>query len=316
MSENEEGVVTSTSTPENEEQTFSEAFAEFSGGVDTQESETAEKALPEPLNDGGDNPVEPVTTEQSGADDKPTEVIPDSVAQRIKELEEERDKYRHSFESDKGRVSALQKTLNALKNDQARQGKDAVLGQAGADDMNNRWEQAKSDYPDIMKALEGKINAIREDVRKEFTNGLHSVAEPLAQLEQDRYRNQQVAALQAAHPDFADISVSDTFNSWLKTKPSAVQDLRNTDTAADAAFLISLYKAEVSPKIQPQDNTPPVDNNVAEGDGIAEKRRQQLAIGEAVPSVMRQPRTGQTGSGDFSSDFQYFAKKADERLRR
>lgn len=314
---------------------FDDGFAEFSKEMsgDKKENPTQEDVKPgsdQKADDHGEGPAETVKTETdpwAGVDPALKSEF-EKVSQKASDLE-------HRWRSETGRTGGLQKKINDLERnlqealDSQKKGKAAVGAEEIKEAMKTpeAWESFKEEYPDIAEATDAitdfKINSRMsqelEKMRSEYNElvekkfgSLEKTIQPVVEAEGDRRIERQYEILSApkeeggfGHSDFATIIESQEYKDWVVTLPEAVQELRKSEHAKDAAFILDLFKAAHGKTA--------VENSGKRADPVAEARarnEKRLKDGEALPSDSRINKgDGGAPAGDFESDFKFFAKK-------
>lgn len=221
---------------EAEDKAFSDAFAEASepkDGDDLQDDEADEE----------------IGDEQDGPED--TEGSSDQLSE-LEKLRKERDNYLHQFESNKGRITSYQQQINNLQSQLSSYVSKGSTQQQAQEELaqqvnDSSWEELKEDFPEIAQALDQKLSSINQKVEElvgQRIGQIEQQIQPLTQRASEDALMQEYAALEAAHPDYRDIADSADFNKWLESKPEPVKKLVESNSAADAAYLLDTFKAE------------------------------------------------------------------------
>ena len=115
----------------------------------------------------------------------------------------------------------------------------------------------------------------------------------------------ELAALEAAHPDWRDIANSIEFNDYVRSLPAQVATLAQSDKARDVDYLLQQYKAtrgNATPKAQ----TPTADSSITQ-------RRQESLRQAAQPPASSTTGRKPVGKDDFDGAFAAFAARAQKR---
>lgn len=114
------------------------------------------------------------------------------------------------------------------------------------DALESRIAAMREDYPEIAEHMQGVATALREELRGDISQ----VKEPVAKLHEQamaRQHEEQVAIetdeLIRRHPDANTIVISPAFAAWVAEQPPSVQSIANSDSAADADVVLTLYKS-------------------------------------------------------------------------
>jgi chromosome segregation ATPase len=292
--------------PLNEPQSddFESAFAEYAGGEATEspaDDATAGEESPEPAE----------TAPESDDHDADEATGDDDLSARLKALEAENQKLKHSEASQRGRLGAYQRQINQLHSqlqqvqntsgntDKSEQQKrQDAADAAGVKD----WEALKADFPEVANALDARLESEKRQIEADRQRQaqleqqiaqLQSAVQPIQQQAQDQYFQSQVDALQARHPDWREVVSAPAFAEWLNQQPESLRRLKDSNDAAEAAALMDLYKS--------QNGQGSADSN------SADKRQERLAAAQTVSRRGASPRGG--APDDFEAAFDHYAKK-------
>lgn len=241
--------------------------------------------------------------EEPGDQNDPPQETPE---QKLERLEREAQQWQHRYQSDLGRQAALQRKIQELQNEnqalqkQSRQS----AGQAEGDNPDGsgmsdaEWENLKQDFPEIAKGIEQQLGAMQSRYEQRISQLEQQLSPIQAQAEQQAYRA-QAQALEAQHPDWREVVQTPDFHAWLREQPPAVQQLTNSEEAADAAFLLQSYKLSQG-QAAPQANQ-----------GLQQRRQRQLQSARTVPNRGGRQRSA-IPDDDEDALFDYFADRADQ----
>lgn len=257
---------------------FDKAFAEFAG-------DTTEAQQPEP--------------EQSETTPEPEQAQPEDIfagmsdAQRaaVDELQRKAREAEHAARSQVGRVSALQKKLNEIE-----AAKQAVASPQATPADEERLKQLREDYSELDELIDAKIKRESVALRQE----VGQATQPIREMQEKAFLESQFAALEAAHPDWKDVSVSREFRSWLSEQPQSVQQYAASKDAQEASFLLSTYKSMAGGRT----------NQAA---AIKDQRKAQLQQSAGVTSRPAGSPSIGGAPDDFESAFAFYAKKREPR---
>jgi hypothetical protein len=192
--------------------------------------------------------------------------------QAWRNLVAEKARYEHDSMSNRNRVSALQKKINELEAKlEAEPAAEAKPDKADASaelveesDQTNLAE-FKEDFPEIYKAVNALYQQQVGHMQQQFDSKLtklnqqlETVAQPVEQMRETElslYRQHQMDALQAVHPDWQQIQDSQEFWGWVETQTDGVKALAGSAVANDNIALLNLYKSQAG--IQPSAPTSP-----------------------------------------------------------
>lgn len=235
--------------------------------------------------DDGQDFDEPESTDDndSDADDEPEP--DDDLAKAVRE----RDQWQHKYKSEVGRIAAYQRQiaeLQAAKPQTQGQAKEQIAQKIN----DSSWNELKEDFPEI-------ANAVEKHFESQFANRFSSLEQKLQPLERQaqearmaaerQHFDGQMAALEAAHPDYQTVVNSQEWRDWLSTQPQPVQQLVHSTSAADAAYLLDGFKLQTG------------NNKQQQSLHLQQQRKQRLAASVAVPSKKQVRR--EVADDDFDS---------------
>lgn len=190
----------------------------------------------------------------SGDDDLFRDATPEQRAY-LQSLIADRDREAQAARSANGRYVAAQRQLaekerqfneQVVSIQQADKQGDGKEANRQLDALESRIAAMREDYPDIADHMQGVADALRDGLRSEISQ----VKEPVAKLHQEAQARQQEELLGIEtdelirrHPDAETVVVSKEFQNWIATQPASVQSIANSDSAADADVVLTLYKS-------------------------------------------------------------------------
>jgi hypothetical protein len=277
-----------------ENQEFEDAFAEFADSKRVEEPEETEREEPQGEEDA---PAQEEPEREEGGQEDPLAALTDDQRDYLKKIEEERDQWRHRFQSDAGRVGALQRKINELETQLTSSASKSpeqpsqreIEGAIGDD---KKLDEFKEDYPEFADAIqhivESRLQKEREALEEKFGQQIKPIHERFQKNEQEQYFASQYAALEAAHPDWQSVGRSQEFMEWVKRQPPIIQQAANSDDAHDVSFVLDTFKGQRKPA------------------RTQESRRTRLEQNVSVKSRGAAP-TGPPD--DFEGAFDYYARK-------
>ena len=247
--------------------------------------------------------VEPVVSQDTEAD----EVVDANPVSELEDLKKERDHYKHGFDANKGRVSALQKKINDLEsqlsNPPQPEVKEEIANPSNSGMSDEKWQEFKEEYPEMAEAFEAKLDSLSNNfnarIESDVSSRLSTIQkelEPLKQEAHDDYVKGQLAVLTEKHPDWQAVASSDNFNKWIVEQSEKVQDLMNSLDARDAASVFDLYKTHSNHAQKMQEQK------------ISDNRQSRLQSNVGVKA-----KSSKTGAGipsEFDDAFDYFASQS------
>ncbi|MFH7526478.1 hypothetical protein AB2J22_13505 [Aeromonas sp. A5] len=246
-----------------------DVFAQAAGAADArlrgepatsepQNDEQHDEQQPSDSNDGGEQHQQEAASaaEQHAAsgDDLFADATPEQRAY-LQSLIADRDREAQAARSANGRYAATVRQLAEKERQfdeqissiqQADKQGDGQEANRQLDALESRIAAMREDYPDIADHMQGVADALRDGLRSEISQ----VKEPVAQLhEQAKVRqHEELIAIETdelvrRHPDAEKVVVSQEFQAWIAQQPASVQNIANSDSAADADVVLTLYKS-------------------------------------------------------------------------
>lgn len=227
-----------TSEPQNDEQHDEQQHAASDDGDEQHQQEAASAA------------------EQHAApgDDLFADATPEQRAY-LQSLIADRDREAQAARSANGRYAATARQLAEKERQfneqissiqQADKQGDGTEANRQLDALESRIAAMREDYPDIADHMQGVADALRDGLRSEISQGM----EPVNQLREQAKERQheelitiETDELMRRHPDAEKVVVSQEFQVWIAQQPASVQNIANSDIAADADVVLTLYKS-------------------------------------------------------------------------
>ena len=284
-----------------QEQDFDSAFEEYAKGTqpaeDRDEYHVDRDALPE--SDAADE-------DDQDADDGE----PDDLAAKLKALEQENERLKHSDASQRGRLGAYQKQINELQRKQQEfdaakptnpsgepqndnQQKQDMAESMGVDD----WKEFAEDFPDMARAFESRLKADQQKQAQleQQVSELRSAVQPIQQQAHEQQLQSEYARLESRHDDWREVVNAPEFQTWLQSQNPTIQSLSESESADDASALLDFYKGVSGPGN---------DNSRAQQH---DKRKSRLANAQTVSRRGAGQRSGTPE--DFDAAFEHYAAK-------
>jgi len=277
---------------ERDQEAFNNEFNGFASGKPTEDYDKT-------LNDDDTNNEE--NTESLDGDKNEQLIDNDSVdfekQQLLKEFEDLRQlniKLEHSYKSQVGRVSALQKKINTeLAN------KLDIKGTIDDEEIRDLLEIYDTEEAEkiITWARNQAITPIQEEIKVIEQEGENDYEEQQEYYAQQDHKK-QIDYLNNKYGDWSKWGNSPEFSQWLETKPPAIKSMANQFDINNFDYLLNEYIIE---------------NNML--NSIIEEKKSQIENDrkERLESNVNIKNTGAAKTAappdDFESAFNYFAKK-------
>ena len=291
-------------TPElTAEEEYEQAFAELTGvaePVAEVEADTQADIITD--NPDTDVPVDEVTPTDSDvpqadiqADNSEADTpdiwanVSDEQRVALEELQQEKSNWQHRFQSDAGRVSALQRKINDLEAALSTP-QQAVAPQAQPVDpiQSPEMDSFKEDYPDIAEAVDRMVQQQLAQERQQFAGAINQLdsrisqtIKPIQENEHQRFVDTQMQALEAQHPDWREVASSADFLDWIGHQPDTVQSMYNSESASDAAYLVGSFKQVYQQAPQAEPVAPQTQPELAQA--VSPRSRRTAPVTNTVP---------------------------------
>lgn len=234
----------------------------------------------------------------------------DDVSEKLKKLEEENQRLKHSDASQRGRLGAYQRQINDLQRAQQQvesakptnedgkpqdddQQKTEMAESMGVDD----WKEFKEDFPDMARAFEARLKADQQKQAQleQQVNELRSAVQPIQEQAHQQQLQSEYARLEDRHTDWREVVNAPEFTEWLQSQNPSIQQLAESDSADDASALLDFFKGssgggDDNSRAKPHD-----------------KRQSRLANAQTVSRRGSTPRNGVPE--DFDAAFEHYAAK-------
>jgi hypothetical protein len=214
-------------------------------------------------NDGGENPgakgqnagETPSTNTPNQADstDETPDLWADAPAElktQYQALRDQNAKLEQANRSNQGRLGAMQRQLNQSQPQSQSQSQSASADkqQPSAKDVNEalqtpeKWKVFGDEYPDIHAAVESRMEQVSRQNETTTQQLIKDAIQPLQAAETARKDTQEMAALNAAHNDWEQVTASDDFKSWIKQQPEQMRRMLDGDTSHEVSTVLNIYK--------------------------------------------------------------------------
>lgn len=237
---------------------------------------------------------EPVNAQpEPAADEFDFNSLPPAAQKKIQDLQA----IEHKYKSDQGRVSALQKQLDAQQQQLEQLQAKGQGDSAAAQKLEEKIEETEGNLDGLLEELpelaglvskfDKQIKALTEKVNE--SNGViqEKVIAPSVAAEQEAAEEKEVKAIRDAHSDLPEIVSNPAFNNWVSKQHPAVAALFHSSSSADVIAGLDLYK-----QANPTSSPPPTNK-----------------INRDIDDMISLPRNGaaNNSSVDESSAFEWAA---------
>ncbi|MFM5873912.1 hypothetical protein ACET5X_00660 [Aeromonas veronii] len=227
-----------TSEPQNDEQHDEQQHATSDDGDEQHQQEAASAA----------------EQHAASSDDLFADATPEQRAY-LQSLIADRDREAQAARSANGRYAATARQLAEKERQfneqissiqQADKQGDGKEANRQLDALESRIAAMREDYPDIADHMQGVADALRDGLRSEISQGMEPVNQLREQAKERQYEELitiETDELIRRHPDAEKVVVSQEFQAWVAQQPPSVQNIANSDSAADADVVLTLYKS-------------------------------------------------------------------------
>ncbi|MEY4931698.1 MAG: hypothetical protein RLZZ403_18 [Pseudomonadota bacterium] len=293
-----------------EEQVAKRAAEKSENNGETQErSAAAPVPTPKPADEASVTPEKPAPAAPAPVDDEFIALLPEEKREAARarfkaaeELVKENERLKHDNRSMAGRVSSFQR-----KYEEAAGKRPAEVAQAATEEQTAEWKQFAEAYPDIAKAIEIKFAAAKPAANQ----SVEDLVEFVQEERRTRFLTEAWEAVESVHKGARELAASPQFKEW-KSSNAAYERLASSDDIADAIVLFDLYDAHQSKSVPaPAGADPKV---VAAAASLAARRDAQAEGAKSAPTRNAAPNAN-VDMNDESQLFEFYAKKANERVR-
>ena len=109
------------------------------------------------------------------------------------------------------------------------------------DDLDQHIEAMREDFPGLADSMQ----AIALSLRNQVKQAVEPLRRPVEQIQLEQHQaflDAETDALRKLHPDADQIVTTSEFDTWLAGQHQGIQALASSDSASDAAQLLSFYK--------------------------------------------------------------------------
>ena len=249
---------------------------------------------------------DPAATEKATTTDSPTEEQPQGDAakpaateapktptleERFAALEAAHNALKTEHGRDRGRLIALQSTIDTAKAAAKKTDGPTDAQIAAAVEDSEEWKQLQADFPDWAKAFESKMDAkIKAAVEKAQKPGAQVPADapsqtaPVDQVVQQEVMRREIARVDRKHPNWRETVKTPVFQEWLGNQAPEIRALYTSDDAFDAIEMLNLFEGSKT-------DTRPV--------ATTARRKAALEVA-AVTGKPRQQASAVTPAGDLT----------------
>ena len=281
-----------------EERSFEDHFDELAGDVPPPPTEMS---IPDETDEGESDAIPQGQKEEKEEEpprlleEEPEEEPELSLEEQLEATKAELQKAHHRYNSDLGRQNAYQRQIKE-RDEQIAQMQRQLQEAAPV-----QQDSLQEDYPDIAQGTDTRINRALQPLQQEL-QALRNELHPLREQQSQTWLQNQFAALEAEHPDWAQISQTPEFHQWVESQPAEVRAMMDSEEADKAIYILRSYKNETMPEVMPA------------GSDLKQRREKQLRQAQNVPSRGARSQQNMPPDDDYEAAFDYFAD-LDERRR-
>jgi DNA repair exonuclease SbcCD ATPase subunit len=194
------------------------------------------------------------------------------LKQQLEVLRKERDDFEHSFKSQVGRVSALQKKLDSEV--------------PAAKKLDDELASAMEDYPEIVKPMIDYFERKYGDIDQRLT----PIQQQNDRQDEQRYIDTQLSIINTSIPDWQTVIAGEDYKNWLGEQPAAIQSMASSYDARDYQYLIGSFQGTKT-----------------KSNELAQRRQNKLANNVAVQS--KGVSKSSAAPDDYNAAWEYYASK-------
>lgn len=254
MTEQENNELTDALTMAFSDSADSEATRAHEFTADSVEVKT-EEVTAEQVNEPAQQP-----DAQQAEQQDPWAVVPEPLRNEYKELLSKTQWLEKDHRANALRVQALNRKTEELQ--QALEAREAAGGKQtnapgtpSAEDLEGKsFAEVEQEFPEIAAFIKAQVTQALTPIQQQLAPVQEIVSER-AQLAQQAVIQQEYSKLEQMHPDFRVIVSDPALSAWVAQQAPKVQQMYESDSADDAANLLTLFKASTgykSPAAPPQ----------------------------------------------------------------
>lgn len=279
---------------------FSQAFADSFDSATTETPEfTAESVTgqtDEITAEQVNEPAQQPDAQQAEQQD-PWAVVPEPLRNQYEELLSKTQRLENDHRANSMRVQALNRKTEelqqALATREAAGGKQTnAPGTPSAEDLEGKsFAEVEQEFPEIAAFIKAQVAQAVTPIQQQLAPVQEIVSER-AQLAQQAVIQQEYSRLEQLHPDFLDIVKDPSLEAWVKTQAKKVQEMYDSNSADDAANLLTLFKASAGYKAPVAPHQAEQTNSLA--DHVTTERK-----GSGTPTAVRRTDDNFADAFDF-----------------
>lgn len=236
------------------------------------------------------------------------------LAKKLEEIQADNERLKQSDRSQRGRVAALTKKLEAQRAAIVPPAAAKEEGEA-ADTSDAEWNEFKTEFPEMAAIVDGRLKKVAKDVSSvsDKVQRVSDTQNTMVEAEIIAYKETQFEELKRKHSDFEQIKESAEFAKFRTEAPPEIQAKIKSKHAEDAIAVLDSFK-ESSGWKGPR-KTP----GKSEVEKINERRAATLRQSTGISSkpVGHSARQDTGADDDFDAAFAESAsKKEKERSKR
>lgn len=280
------------------DQSDADAFKEFADAFDNQNGVAKTEAEPDHTETETElaeaaNAAASAQQQESKPEEFDFSSLPEPAKKRLEYLEQYQ-------KSNDGRVGALQKQLDAQRNQLEQLQQKGNGDSKAAQDLEQAIEENEIDLGALaeelpeLSGLFAEFKSLREEVKKTNSVVTEKVIQPAQARAAQDAEDREFDALQKAHPDLTEIVSNQDFWDWKDSQHDAIRRLGDSKNSADVSALVTLYKE----RTQSSGKTPP-------------QKKLQRNVDDLMALSSDGNGRASSPTGDDAALFAHYAKLAD-----
>jgi hypothetical protein len=315
-----------------EPQVLEQGVVEQAEGTEVPEAtkdKVEQAVLDDPFN--GNVNQEPTNKEPAPANSKdadkasPVETV-ETLRAELAKVTQERDTFKHQFNSNAGRITAFQKTIADLRSrlallEQTQPRKAADKPSVKTDIRKNpKFVQLAEADPALADIIGELLDETGKGIREEYETGLQNTTQAVADVERERYIQGQFEIVKQTVPNVEEVVQSEEYKYFFNNVATPrMKALLESEHAIDGLEGLRIYASwldSVSPQNAPAAKTPEAPPTQSdEARKLAEARDRRLKAKDVSSSqVTPQGNGGGSGEEDLEALFAQTTKAALQRV--
>lgn len=233
-------------------QAFADSFDSAASGAQEFTADSVTGQTEEITAEQVNEPAQQPDAQQAEQQD-PWAVVPEPLRNQYQELLSKTQRLENDHRANSMRVQALNRKTEELQ--QALAAREAAGGKQtnapgtpSAEDLEGKsFAEVEQEFPEIAAFIKAQVTQALTPIQQQLAPVQEIVSER-AQLAQQAAIQQEYSRLEQLHPDFLDIVKDPALSAWVDKQAPKVRQMYESNSADDAANLLTLFKASTGYK--------------------------------------------------------------------